>query len=132
MKGASQLNNHLKFCGRDQVEAFWKFVSKQEGCWPWKGALHRDGYGRFNLPCHGGMVIAHRFAWKMTYGEIPDGMHVLHRCDNPPCCNPEHMWLGTHRENMDDRSRKGRYCGGKLPRDRRGGEFAKESETSDA
>jgi hypothetical protein len=54
------------------------------------------------------MILAHRLAWEYAYGPIPDGLQVLHRCDNPPCINPEHLWLGTNVDNMADRQRKGR------------------------
>lgn len=83
---------------------FWKKVEKTEGCWLWRGYRNPDGYGKVG---HRSMS-AHRIAWTATSGEIPRGMHVLHSCDNPPCCNPAHLWLGTHRENMADRDRKGR------------------------
>lgn len=111
---AQGVRNHLPWCGKETIaERFWRYVRKQDGCWPWLGALHRDGYGRFNLPQHTGMVISHRYAWKLTHGEIPEGMDVLHRCDNPPCCNPAHLRLGTHQENMDDMNSKDRngYAG---------------------
>ena len=54
---------------------------------------------------------ANRMAWEETYGPIPDGLHVLHRCDNPPCCNPGHLFLGTHSDNNEDKARKGRNSG---------------------
>jgi len=51
---------------------------------------------------------AHRVAWKLAYGEIPEGLHVLHHCDNPPCCNPKHLFIGTPKDNAQDRASKGR------------------------
>lgn len=66
----------------------------------------RVGYGDFWL--NGDMVLAHRAAYELLVGPIPDGMRVLHRCDNPPCVNPEHLWVGTDADNVADMVRKGR------------------------
>jgi hypothetical protein len=74
-------------------------------CWEWRG--NRDGcrYGKFFASRY---VGAHRLAWMLARGEIPTGLHVLHRCDNPPCCNPEHLFLGTMKDNCADMVAKGR------------------------
>lgn len=74
-------------------------------CWNWVGCRDHNGYGR--VGGRGGRY-AHRYAWTIFNGVIPDRLQVLHHCDNPPCCNPEHLWLGTHRDNMRDRDEKGR------------------------
>lgn len=76
-------------------------------CWPWLGSCHRKGYGQFGDRSVG-TRYAHRIAWEFAYGTIPDGMLVCHACDNPPCCNPSHLFLGTDRDNAQDRERKGR------------------------
>lgn len=72
-------------------------------CVEWAGLRFRDGYGRV------GSKQAHRVAWEQTYGPIPEGLFVLHRCDNRPCVNPEHLFLGTNTDNMQDMVAKGRH-----------------------
>jgi len=80
------------------------------GCWEYSGNRDRDGYGRFSWAT--GYLRAHRAAWIFTFGDIPDGMEVCHTCDNPPCCNPAHLWLGTTAENQTDCKDKGRTRSG--------------------
>lgn len=87
---------------------------KGTGCWQWIGASHYFGYGSIMIAA-GQNTTAHRASWLVHYGPIPDGMHVLHRCDNPPCTNPKHLWLGTNAENAEDRRLKGRGKGGPSP-----------------
>lgn len=80
-------------------------------CWPWVGGrAHPFGYGLIGLD--GRPTTAHRVAWLVTRGPIPRGLSVLHRCDNPPCCNPAHLFLGTQADNMHDRHAKGRFARG--------------------
>ena len=76
------------------------------GCGFWTASLFREGYGRFKLD--GRSRGAHRVAWELEHGPIPAGMRVLHRCDNPPCVNLEHLFLGTQGDNMRDMAAKGR------------------------
>lgn len=66
------------------------------------------GYGQFSRGGRGTNVLSHRFAWELANGEIPDGLQVLHRCDNKLCCNVSHLWLGTQADNLADMDRKGR------------------------
>lgn len=77
-------------------------------CWPWKGATTGNGYGVIRLSHPRRMMYAHRFGWEDANGPIPDGMNVLHHCDNPPCQNPQHWFLGTQLENERDKIAKGR------------------------
>lgn len=83
-----------------------KIKSDPSGCWLWTGFLSKLGYGE--LTRHGKKAAAHRVAYTIWIAEIPDGMHVLHKCDVPACCNPEHLFLGAHADNMRDMAQKGR------------------------
>jgi hypothetical protein len=89
------------------IDRFWRKVAKGDGCWMWLGGRFDRGYGRFN-PEGKISVRAHRYAWEVTNGPIPDGLIVCHRCDVPLCVNPAHLFLGTHKDNAQDRERKGR------------------------
>lgn len=83
-------------------------------CQIWTGRVNRKGYGEINRGGRGlGSMLAHRASWEVHRGSIPDGLNVLHRCDNPPCCNPDHLFLGTLADNNADMLAKGRY--GVLP-----------------
>lgn len=85
---------------------FAQHTVNENGCHVWSGSLHKDGYGQLNYMRK--YWLAHRLAWTLTKGQIPDGLCVCHRCDNPPCFNPEHLFLGTHARNMGDMKAKGR------------------------
>lgn len=89
------------------IARFWSKVDCSGGpdsCWIWT-AGRSGGYGTFRFP---GETKAHRVAWILTSGKIPGGLHVLHSCDNPPCCNPNHLRCGTHADNMSDMAAKKR------------------------
>lgn len=84
-------------------DRLWKNISKQngDGCWEWNGAKNINGYGILNIDQV--PILTHRLAWKSENGEIENGLHVLHKCNNPPCCRPSHLYLGKDKENARDR-----------------------------
>lgn len=89
-------------------------VEKRGGCWKWLGTLKPKGYGLFDGRRDGKRYwSAHRYAYHLLKGPIPKGLHVLHRCDNPSCTNPDHLWLGTNADNHLDKLRKGRQSKGR-------------------
>jgi hypothetical protein len=98
-------------------DRFWSYVDKSagpDGCWPWLGADDgRRGYGKFKLASYES-ARTHRIAYALANGVGPI-LDVLHRCDNPPCCNPAHLFEGDHNANMADMVSKGRSIGGGLP-----------------
>ena len=100
------------------AQRFWRKVRVTSGCWEWQGAKHEHGYGRMrptgSRKIRQKVEMAHRLAWMLTHGPIPTGLSVCHRCDNPPCCNPDHLFLGSHSDNFRDAARKGRLAQQKL------------------
>lgn len=88
------------------VDRFWSYVDSSKECWTWTAYKNKDKYGVFaidRIPHY-----AHRVSWMIHNGEIPDGLCVLHKCDNPPCVRPDHLFLGTRKDNNVDKSLKGR------------------------
>lgn len=93
----------------DRATRFWSKVDRSGDCWLWLGYVLEDGYGQFG---RAGERRAHRVAFELTHGPIPDGAQVLHRCDVPLCMRPVHLYLGDHDANMRDRDERGRTARG--------------------
>lgn len=92
----------------NKPEDVWKKIHKGSfsECWEWMGGLHKSGYGLMRI--YSKKCYVHRIVYELTYIPIPEGLFVLHSCDNPKCCNPEHLRLGTHQDNMDDKVKRKR------------------------
>jgi hypothetical protein len=113
-------NNHTEFemqgqlLNSDTKERFWSKVDVQEpdNCWNWKEAISNSGYGRIRINYK--LYSSHRIAWEAINGPIPKGKMVLHKCDNKLCCNPAHLYCGTQKDNMHDKTVRynGPYLGG--------------------
>lgn len=95
-------------------------------CWPWAGTINTNGYGHFSAGSRGQTHIASRVAWFLANGRQPQES-VCHSCDNPPCCNPAHLWVGTHDQNMKDMQRKARHSRRRQTHCCRGHEFTPEN-----
>lgn len=93
---------------KNKSEDVWKRIYKrnENDCWEWEGYKDKDGYGTIHLEYKTRRV--HRIVYELTYGSIPNRLYVLHKCDNPSCCNPNHLFIGTVQDNSDDQKRKRR------------------------
>jgi hypothetical protein len=107
------------------LEDIWKYGERSDtGCLIWTRRA-RSSQGRGQIRINGKLQEAHRIAWVLANGPIPEGMHVLHRCDTPACFEPTHLWLGTHADNMRDMAEKGRQWLQDRGRRKRGADFIK-------
>ena len=110
-------NQHQIHCSRECVslplaDKFWPKVHKTESCWIWTAAQGPNGYGEFNHQKK--HMQAHRVSWALHFGAIPAGLRVLHRCDNRLCVRPDHLFLGTAKDNTTDMLQKEREARGKM------------------
>lgn len=96
------------------ADRLWEKVDRRgsEDCWLWTGHSNNQGYGMISTRRGQGPMLAHRVAYEATHGPIPPSLFVCHRCDVPLCCNPAHLFLGSHQANMDDMTSKGRHARG--------------------
>jgi hypothetical protein len=93
---------------KNNMEDIWKYINKKsdDECWEWTSSKDTSGYGMFRL--NGKRPHPHCLIYELTYKKIPRGLYVLHTCDNPSCCNPKHLFLGTQQDNIKDMNLKGR------------------------
>lgn len=98
---------------RPLTDRFWEKVNKTDSCWEWIGARLPKGYGFMTVKRDGQKrnYYAHRLAYSFVHGDIPEGFVICHRCDNPSCVNPDHLFLGTYADNTHDAMAKGRPIG---------------------
>jgi len=113
------MNNRPK----PRSKKFWSHVTRTSECWQWSGETDKKGYGRIREQVDGKRkwIKAHRVSWELHYGPIPPETKILHKCDNPPCTRPDHLFLGTDKTNAIDAVNKGRIKlpGAKLTSDQR-------------
>jgi hypothetical protein len=106
-------NDDIMLIGSLWGTRFWSRIEKSknhDACWIWIGSCTSRGYGQICI--NGKMFSAHRVSWMVHFGKIPDGLHVLHHCDNKKCVNPDHLFLGTNDDNIRDKINKGRQSRG--------------------
>ncbi len=111
-KGNPNYGGKIKRTSRPPEERFWEKVQKKRrGCWEWLGGKIPDGYGSFRIN-KDTVTLAHRYMWELKIELIPEGMQILHHCDNPGCVRLDHLFLGTNAMNMEDKCKKGRQTRG--------------------
>lgn len=101
---------HNQYSGLSANQRFWEKVDVrgEDDCWIWMASRDSCNYGMFYPKEYPNGIKASRYSWKIHNGEIPKGIYVCHTCDNPPCVNPKHLFLGTQKDNMQDMVQKGR------------------------
>jgi len=115
IKGQPKKYAHGHNRRRSAIDRFWEKVNKDtpNGCWEWTGAIMPFGHGQMGSGKGRKLILAHRFAWELENGPIPEGMEICHHCDNPRCVRVSHLFLGTHQENMADMHQKERRSRGR-------------------
>lgn len=106
--GSGQFCSRRCARSRHLGDRFWAKVRRSDGCWEWQGTHDPFGYGVLGASAHQRAVKAHRVSWQLHNGPVPVGLWVLHHCDNPPCVRPDHLYLGTARDNAKDRANRRR------------------------
>ncbi len=120
------MTTRLYMWGASAEDRFWSRVDKSGECWLWTGTTDNHGYGRLYIAPRT-YVLATRFAWEITYGPLPTGLHVCHACDNPPCVRPDHLMVGSAKANKLDSSRKMRANKGRKTHCLRGHKYTPEN-----
>lgn len=123
---AARAKRHPPMTDAQYLERIWSRSSKNErGCWVWNGSVNTKGYGQVSV--RNKRWGLHRLSYTWHKGPIPAGLQVCHECDNPRCWNPDHLWIGTNRENQDDAHAKGRKRAQSATHCDRGHEFTPEN-----
>ena len=123
LKTVHSIGGHVRRCGITPAELFWSRVNKDasNGCWEWVGHRQTHGHGVVTRSLRNGrreriQTLAHRYAWELEASKIPEGMFLLHKCGNPPCVNPDHLYVGGYKENGRDMVEHGRSTRGERSR----------------
>lgn len=102
----------LRLSDKEKEKLFWSKVKKSKNCWIWQAYCDAHGYGQMEF--NKKLIGTHRYSWIISFGEIPKGLYVLHKCDNPSCVRPSHLFIGTQKDNGIDMMKKGRGGNSKL------------------
>jgi hypothetical protein len=114
-----RFRGHVAFKTPPEIRFWAKVIVKgPDDCWEWQAYIDARGYGRFKF--EGKDDRAHRVSWVLERGQIPDGLCILHKCDNPKCVNPDHLYIGTHQDNMRDRTDRNRSAHNRIFGERHG------------